>query len=55
MSELVDSDDVKDMSIEQSSVCDSEAASTLLSGSRCEINVLNAESILLTKCQVIEG
>ena len=28
MSELVDSDDVKDMSIEQGSICDSEAART---------------------------
>ena len=46
MSELVDSDDVKDMSIEQSSICDSEAARTPLSDSRCEINVLNAESIV---------
>ena len=46
MSELVDSDDVKDMRIEQSSICDSEAARTPLSGSRCEINVLNDESIV---------
>ena len=46
MSELVDSDDVKDMSIEQSSICDSEAARTPLSGSRCELNVLNDESIV---------
>ena len=54
MSELVDSDDVKDMSIDQSSICDSEAARTPLSDSRCESNVLNAEA-LLTKRQVIEG
>ena len=46
MSELVDSDDVKDMSIEQSSICDSEAARTRLSDSRCRINVLNSESIV---------
>ena len=46
MSELVGSDDVKDMSIEQSSICDSEAARTTLSDSRCDINVLNAESIV---------
>ena len=46
MSELVDSDDVKDMRIEQSSICDSEAARTPLSGSRCESNVLNAESVV---------
>ena len=46
MSELVDSDDVEDMSIEQSSICDSEAARTPLSDSRCESNVLNAESIV---------
>ena len=44
MSELVDSGDVKDMSIEQSSICDSKAARTPLSDSRCESNVLNAES-----------
>ena len=46
MSDLVDSDDVKDMSIEQSSTCDGEAARTPLSDSRCESNVLNAESIV---------
>ena len=46
MSELVNSDDVEDMGIEQSSICDSEAALTPLSDSRCEINVLNAESIV---------
>ena len=46
MSELVDSDDVQDMSIEQSSICDSEAARTPLSDSRCESNILNAESIV---------
>ena len=46
MSELVDSDDFKDMSIKQSSICDSEAARTPLSDSRCESNVLNAESIV---------
>ena len=46
MSKLVDSDDVKDMSIEQSSICDSEAALTPLSDSRCENNVLKAESII---------
>ena len=46
MSELVDSDDANDTSIEQSSICDSEAARTPLSNSRCEINVLNAESIV---------
>ena len=45
MSELVDSDDVKDVSIEQSSICDSEAARTPISDSLCESNVLNAESI----------
>ena len=45
MSELVDSDDVKDMSIEQRSKCDGEAVRTPLSDSRCESNVLNAESI----------
>ena len=45
-SELVDSEDVKDMSIEQSSICDSEAACTPLSDSHCESNVLNAESIV---------
>ena len=32
------------MSIDQSSICDSEAARTPLSDSRCESNVLNAES-----------
>ena len=46
MSELVDSDDVKDMSIDQSSICDSEAARTPLSDIRCEIDVRNAESIV---------
>ena len=46
MSELVDSDDVKDMSIEQRSKCDGEAVRTPLSDSRCESNVLNAESIV---------
>ena len=46
MSELVDLDDVKDMSIDQSSICDSEAARTRLSDSRCEVNVLNAESFV---------
>ena len=46
MSDLVDSDDVKDMSIEQRSICDSEAARTPLSDSRCESNVPNAESIV---------
>ena len=46
MSELVDSDDVKDMSIEQRSMCDSEAARSLLSDSCCETNVPNAESIV---------
>ena len=34
------------MNIEQSSICDSEAAHTPLSDSRCESNVLNAESIV---------
>ena len=46
MLELVDFDDVKDMSIEQSSIFDSEAARTPLKDSRCESNVLNAESIV---------
>ena len=46
MSELVDPDDVKDMSVEKSSMCDSEAARTPLSDSRCEVNVLNAESFV---------
>ena len=46
ISELVDSDDVKNMSIEKSSICDSEAARNPLSDSRCEINVLNAKSIV---------
>ena len=46
MSESVDSDDVKDMSIEQSSICDKKAARTLLSDSRCENNALNDESIV---------
>ena len=46
MSELVDSDDVKDISIEKSSICDGEATQTPLSDSRCEINVLNAKSIV---------
>ena len=46
MSELVDPDDVKDMSVEKSSMCDSEAARTPLSDIRCENNVLNAESIV---------
>ena len=46
ISDIVDSDDVKDMSIEQSSIRDSGAARTSLSDSRCEINVLNAESIV---------
>ena len=46
MSELVDYDDVKDMSMEQSSICYSEAARTPLSDSRREINVLNDESIV---------
>ena len=45
MSELVDSDDVKDMSIEQSSICDSEAARTPLSDIRCENDTINASSI----------
>ena len=45
MSDIVDSDDVKDISIEQSSRCDSEAARTPISDSLCESNVLNAESI----------
>ena len=34
------------MSIEHSSICDSEAARTPLGDSRCESNVLNAESIV---------
>ena len=38
MSDLVDSDDVNYMSIGQSSICDSEAARTPLSDSRCESN-----------------
>ena len=46
MSELIDSYDVKDKSIEQSSICDSESARTPLSDGRCERNVLNAESIV---------
>ena len=46
MSELVDSDDVKDMSIEPSSICDRESAHTPLSESCCEDNVLNAKSIV---------
>ena len=46
MSELVDSDDVKDMCIEQSSICDSEAARTPLSDIRCERNVLSAKIIV---------
>ena len=46
MSELVDSDDIKDMSIEQCSICDSEVTRTTLRDSRCESNVLNAESIV---------
>ena len=46
MSELVNSGYVKDMSIEQSSICDSKAARTPLSDSRCESNVLNAGSIV---------
>ena len=46
MSELVDYDDVKDMSMEKSSICYSEAARTPLSDSRCEMNVLNAKSIV---------
>ena len=50
MSELVDSDDVKDMRIEKSSICDREAARTPLSDSRCESSVLNAET-LLSKCR----
>ena len=54
MSELVDSDDVEDMSIEPSSICDRESAHTPLSESCCENNVLSAKA-LLTKCQVIEG
>ena len=41
MSELVDSDDVKDMNIAQSSICDSEAARNPLSDSCCESNVMN--------------
>ena len=41
MSELVDSDDVEDMRIEKSSICDSEAARTPLSDSCCESNVMN--------------
>ena len=44
--ELVDSDDVKDMSMEQSSLCGSETTCSPLSDSRCESNVLNAESIV---------
>ena len=46
MSELVDLDDVKDISKDQSSICDNEAARTLLSDSRCENNALNDESIV---------
>ena len=49
MSELVDSDDVKDMSIEQRSICASEAARTPLSDSHCENNVLNAKSIVTNR------
>ena len=54
MSDLVDSDDVKDMSIEQSSIYGIEAARIPLSDSRCESNVLNAESID-DKGHLIEG
>ena len=46
MSELVDSDDVKDTSIEQSSLCDSETSRTPLSYIRCGNKVLHAESIV---------
>ena len=48
-SELVDSDDVKDMSMEQSSLRDSETTLTPLSYSRCENNVLNAKSIVTNR------
>ena len=54
MSDLVDSDDVKDMSIEQRSICDSEAARTPLSDSRCESNLMNAESVV-DKASIIKG
>ena len=46
VSELVDFDDVKDMSIEQSSLCDSETARTPLSDNRCENDALNDEIIV---------
>ena len=46
MSELVDSDDVKGMSMEQSLLCDIETVRTPLSDSRCENNVLNTERIV---------
>ena len=45
-SALVDSDDVKDMSMEQSSLFDSETARTLLSSSSCENETLNDQSIV---------
>ena len=46
MSELVDSDDVKDVSIDQSSICNSETARIPLIDSRCENNVLSSKSIV---------
>ena len=45
-SELVVSEDVKDMSMKQISICDIETARTPLSDIRCKNNILNAESIV---------
>ena len=46
MSELVESDDVKDISREQGSLTVSETARTPLSDTRCDSESLNAESIV---------
>ena len=45
ISELVTSDDVKDTSIEISSLCDSETERSPFSDIRCDNDTLNAECI----------
>ena len=42
------------MNIEKSSLCDIEAARTPLSDSRCESNLMNAESVV-DKASIIKG
>ena len=46
MSELVESDEIKDISREQGSLTVSETARTPLSDTRCDSESLNAESIV---------